>query len=110
MAYLAMLTTMFREDDAAVSGTPMNTARVAAREKLSRDVMEMTAEVKHRLKALRTTDSGAFSGSGEGIRGRVSAGIAEKSRKRRDPGSCTGSSECNHRVRPMVLTKRLLST
>lgn len=58
----------------------MRTARVAAREKLSRDVMEMTAEVKHRLKALSTVESGAEAGVGLGMNGCENPGIAENKR------------------------------
>ena len=85
-AYLARRPNGEGEEDAVDRGMPMKTARVAAREKLSREVMEMTADVKQRLKALRTMGNGACSSDGVESRRTLRAGAMANSAKRRKEG------------------------
>jgi len=49
------------DGDEAISGSPSTIVNDAAREKLSTVIIDITVEVKHRLNALRTKDSGACS-------------------------------------------------
>lgn len=60
--YFARRTEGLGDEDAKVSGIPVNTARAAASEKLSTAVIEITAEVRHKFSAFRTVDTSALSG------------------------------------------------
>jgi len=49
-------------EDARVRGSPRRTARVAAREKLRTDVMDITVDARQRFKAFTRDESGATVG------------------------------------------------
>lgn len=49
------------------NGMPRNTARVAAKEKLSTVMIEMTVDAKQRLSALSTSERGAVSLGADGM-------------------------------------------
>jgi len=75
-----------REGAESVSGRPIETASVAAREKFRTDVTEMTVEARHRLKDLSTMYFGAFvlDGSDRASRDPAPAGTATEANSKTD--------------------------
>lgn len=65
------------DDEVIASGTPSNTEKKTAREKLSTAVMEITVDAKQRLSAFKTVCRGAFSDVGLDIV-RVNRGMIAK--------------------------------
>ena len=66
-------------------GRPMDTASAAAREKLSTEVIETSAEAKQRLNAFRTEGMGACPADAFGTACAMTTGTPENSRKRAGP-------------------------
>lgn len=72
---------MLEDRDDVARGTPMVRASIAAREKFSRDMIDITVDARHKFDAFRSTEVGAISGAFFGSSGRSPGGIRDTAAK-----------------------------
>jgi len=72
---------MLEDRDDVARGTPMVRASMAAREKFSRDMIDITVDARHKFDDFRSTEDGATSGVFFGSSGRSAGGIIDTAAK-----------------------------
>lgn len=72
---------MLEDRDEVVRGTPIVRASIAAREKFSRDMIDITVDARHRFDDFRSIEVGATSGAFVGSSGRSAGGIIDTAAK-----------------------------
>jgi len=72
---------LLEDRDDVARGTPIVRASIAAREKFSRDMIDITVDARHRFDDFRSIEVGATSGEFVGSRERSVGGIIDTTAK-----------------------------